>query len=56
MNNFRYILQPYKGINTRFECPQCKEKRVFTRYIDRLTKEELSSNVGRCNREINCGY
>jgi hypothetical protein len=52
----RYILEPYKGSNTRFTCPSCKEDKIFSRYVDNETGEQIDSSVGRCNRENNCGY
>jgi hypothetical protein len=55
MDEHRYILEPYKGINTRYQCPGCKQKE-FTRYIDTRTGEYIHPTVGRCNRENNCGY
>ncbi len=57
MNEHRYILEPYKGMNTRFRCPnpQCKGK-TFVRYVDTETGKYVHSTVGRCNRESNCGY
>jgi len=55
MNKHRYILEPYKGMNTRYTCPSCK-KREFTRYIDSQTGQYVNSKVGRCNRENNCSY
>lgn len=56
MKTYRYTLQPYKGRNTRYTCPQCGHKDVFVRYIDTTTGEHLSEDVGRCNREQQCGY
>lgn len=56
MKTYRYTLQPYKGRNTRYTCPQCGHKHVFVRYIDTTTGEHLSEDVGRCNREQQCGY
>lgn len=56
MNEYRYILEPYKGRSTRYDCPVCGKRQEFTRYIDRETGQYLSENVGKCNREINCGY
>lgn len=52
----RYELEKYKGIRSRYECPACHRKRVFTRYVDTRTGKCLSPDVGRCNREDNCGY
>jgi hypothetical protein len=51
---YRYKLEPYKGRNTRHICPNC-EKREFVRYIDESGRY-VADNVGRCNRESNCGY
>jgi|ERR1035437_680690 predicted phosphatase len=55
MSEHRYILEPYKGINTRFNCPNCQRKE-FARYIDTQTGSYIHSTVGRCNRESSCGY
>jgi len=55
-NDFRYILEPYKGLNSRVTCPACKKRNQFARYFDQETNEPLANIVGRCNREINCGY
>jgi len=56
METYRYKLQEYKGINTRYTCPSCKNKREFTRYEDSITGELLPEHVGRCNRINECGY
>ena len=56
MQPHKYILEPYKGINSRYDCPECKKRKIFTRYIEADTNKQISSNVGRCNREIYCGY
>ncbi|MCO5949627.1 DUF6371 domain-containing protein [Mucilaginibacter flavidus] len=52
----RYTLQPYKGMWSRYTCPQCLRHRVFSRYIDTATDEPIADDVGRCSREVNCGY
>jgi rubredoxin len=52
----RYILEPYKGMNTRYRCPSCQQSKTFSRYIDTETGEHIHPTVGRCNRENNCGY
>ena len=53
----RYILEPYKGMNTRYRCPSCQQRdKTFSRYIDTETGEHIHPSVGRCNRESNCGY
>jgi len=54
---YRFSLQPYKGIKTRYNCPKClNTKRTFTRYIDTQTGEHIAPGVGKCNRELKCGY
>ena len=53
----RYILEPYKGMNTRYRCPDCQQRdKTFSLYIDTETGEQINPSVGRCNRESNCGY
>lgn len=56
MDSYRYILEPYKGMKTRYTCPACSHKKSFTRYIDTETGQYLDYHVGRCNREVKCGY
>jgi hypothetical protein len=57
MNSHRFILQPYKGMATRFRCPACQHRnKTFTRYIDTETCDHLHPDVGRCSRDNNCGY
>jgi hypothetical protein len=56
MSQHKYILEPYRGPKTRHTCPQCQEKKRFTRYIDSITGIYISDNVGRCDRENNCNY
>lgn len=51
-----YILEPYKGSRSRYDCPGCSYKHKFTRYIDTATGEQLADYVGRCDRENSCGY
>ena len=53
----KYILEPYKGMNTRYRCPSCQHKdKTYSLYIDTETGEYIHLTVGRCNRESNCGY
>lgn len=54
--SYSFILQPYKGRNSRFTCPSCKQPNQFTRYINYETKEYLADNVGICNRANKCSY
>ena len=53
---FRYQLEPYKGKDSRFTCPQCGKKNTFARYVDVTTGEYADDDCGRCNRVIHCGY
>lgn len=56
MKTHRFILEPYKGKTTRHNCPSCKKKGCFSRYIDTDKNIKFPDHVGRCNRENNCGY
>lgn len=56
MRKYRYILEPYQGVGTRFNCPQCGKKKTYTRYIDSDAGSYLPFEYGKCNREIKCGY
>lgn len=58
MNEHRFILEPYKGMNSRYTCPNpnCRKGKTFALYIDVENGRNVSPIVGRCNREINCGY
>lgn len=57
MSEHKYILEPYKGMNTRYRCPSCQQRdKTFSLYIDTKTGEHIHPTVGRCNRESNCGH
>jgi hypothetical protein len=56
MTEYSYILEPYNGMKSRYTCPNCGAKQSFAKYINSDTKEYLSDDVGRCNREEKCGY
>lgn len=58
MIEHKYILEPYKGMNTRYPCPapNCGKGKTFSLYIDTETGEHIHPTVGRCNRESNCGH
>jgi len=57
MNNHRYTLEPYTGMNTRYRCPDCQQRdKTFSLYIDTETGEHIHPSVGRCNRESKCSY
>jgi len=50
MYRYKLYKEPKKQI-----CPNCKKRR-FVRYIDLEKNEILPDSVGRCDREISCGY
>lgn len=56
MNQHRFLLEPYKGMKTRYNCPQCQKNKTFTKYIDTETGNHINTLVGKCNRESKCGY
>lgn len=57
MSAYRYSLSPYTGMNSRYRCPSCEDKdKTFTLYIDNDTGESIHPDVGRCSREVKCGY
>ena len=57
MNNYRDILEKYKGKSSRYVCPECMQRnKTFTLYIDSETDLHINDSVGRCNRETSCGY
>ncbi len=55
MERYKYQLEKYSTKATRHECPHCKTKNSFARYVDERN-EYISPEVGRCNREDKCGY
>lgn len=53
----RYTLEKYAGSKTRYTCPSCGKKKVLALYVDTESNNEyLNDQVGRCNREVECGY
>ena len=57
MNEHRFVLQPYRGLGSRFRCPKCQHRnKTFTRYIDLENYSQLADHVGRCDREDKCDY
>lgn len=52
-----YTLEKYAGSKTRYTCPSCGKKKVLALYVDTESNNEyLNDQVGRCNREVECGY
>jgi len=56
MKNFSYEFEKYTGRNSRHICPGCQHPHTLTRYINRFTGEEVSPEVGICDRVNKCGY
>lgn len=51
----RFFLEKYSGPKSRFTCPKCGRKGEFVRYVDENGRY-FGDDIGRCNREIKCGY
>lgn len=49
-------LEPYHGRDSRHTCPKCKHQRTLTLYINGETGQPIHPTVGKCDREIKCGY
>ena len=56
MSDYSYRLAPYQGPRSRQTCPSCQKPRQFVRYVHVQTGTPLGEQVGRCNREVKCGY
>lgn len=53
---YRFHLEKYKNSSSKHVCPKCGHKGCFVRYIDTAGEITFPDNVGRCDRENNCGY
>ncbi|GAB3341523.1 DUF6371 domain-containing protein [Larkinella ripae] len=51
-----FRLESYSGPDSRHVCPSCGRPRQFSYYINSATGHVVDNSVGRCNREVNCGY
>ena len=52
MRRYKYGLEPG---SRKHICPDCGRK-TLVRFIDNDTKHYLAENIGRCDREVKCGY
>ncbi|MEO6038135.1 MAG: DUF6371 domain-containing protein [Saprospiraceae bacterium] len=52
----RFTLEKYRSPTSRHTCPQCGKRKEFTRYVDTAGAILFPAHVGKCNREMNCGY
>ncbi len=50
------MLEPYKGMSNRFQCPDCNKNKKYVRYIDSNSGHHLPYQYGKCERINNCGY
>lgn len=53
--DYNIRLEKYKSRNQKRNCPQCN-KNTFVPYYDYANNCYINDNVGRCDREIECGY
>jgi len=53
---YQFKLEKYRGLKTRHTCPACGMKKSFVRYVNDDDGNYIADHVGRCNREVNCGY
>jgi len=53
---YQYTPEKYNRGRGRYTCPSCKHPKEFARYVDTRTGSCLANEVGRCNRELKCGY
>ena len=57
MNEHRFHLQKYTaGKNNKLRCPQCGKRRRFVKYVDKEGEIAFPDYVGKCDREVKCGY
>lgn len=56
MKGYKYILEPYSGIKSRYRCPECQKGKTFSLYIDSDTGHPVHPTVGKCSRLVKCGF
>ena len=54
--NYRFTLEPYRGVSTRYTCPNYHRESCFAKYIDTGKRISFPDYVGRCNHEQKCSY
>lgn len=54
--HFRIQLEKHSHSRSKHTCPNCGVKGVFVRYIDTETYNYVSNEVGRCDRQFECGH
>ncbi|GAA4448781.1 DUF6371 domain-containing protein [Nibrella saemangeumensis] len=56
MSNKKDYRYQFEKKGSQHNCPECGEKKEYTRYVDTYTGELLPEEYGRCNQEDKCGY
>ena len=56
MSEYQYTLKKCRGTAQKITCPDCGARNKFVPYINTETGEIVADHVGRCDREVNCGY
>jgi len=55
MKNYKYSLEKHDQRIGKHICPECKQ-RSFVKYVNSETNQYVDNTVGRCDREVKCGY
>jgi hypothetical protein len=55
MNRYKYSLEKHDTRVGKHICPECKQ-RSFVKYVNSETNQYVDNTVGRCDREVKCGY
>ncbi len=56
VKHYRYHLQKYQGMQSRYSCPNCGVKKAYARYWDSHLEKLLPYEYGFCNRSNKCAY
>lgn len=55
--DYRFTLEKYDSSKrNKYTCPKCGKKYKFKRYIDTVTGEQISDDIGICDRSESCKY
>ena len=56
MSQYRFSLEIYNGMKSKYRCPQCGRKKSFKYYIDVESGGILNEKVGKCDHLGSCNY
>ena len=58
MKEHRFHLKKYDTSrrDNKLTCPQCGKRKRFVKYVDEEGKIVFPDYVGKCDREVKCGY